>query len=142
MTRATEAICWDPMGERSRYRKRASASVTAVRLDLETPGFTYRKWGAEQRCKQGDWIVDNDGDVYTVDAEVFARTYRAVHPGVYVKTTPVWAEVAEAPGAIPTKEGKSHYEKGDYLVFNEEDGGDGYCMTADKFRETYEPDRS
>jgi len=113
--------------------------VTAVQIDLDTPGFAYRKWGAEQRCKRRDWIVDNDGDVYTVDADVFARTYRRVSQGLYVKITPVWAEVADSAGAIPTKEGESHYEKGDYLVFNEEGGGDGYCMTAQKFEATYEP---
>jgi len=127
------------MSERRRYRKKTTSSVTAVHLDLDTTGFTYRKWGAEQRCKQGDWIVDNDGDVYTVDADVFARTYRRVSQGVYVKTTPVWAEVADAPGTLRTKEGESHYQKGDYLVFNQEDGGDGYCMTAQKFDATYEP---
>ena len=126
------------MSERRRYKKKASSFVTAVRLDLETEGFTFRKWGAEQRCKRGDWVVDNDGDVYTVDADIFARTYRRLSPGVYVKTTPVWAEVAAAPGAIATKEGKTHYERGDYIVFNEEHGGDGYAVTAAKFEEMYE----
>ena len=128
------------MGERRRYKKKPTSFVTAVRLDLETEGFTYHKWGAAQKCKRGDWIVDNDGDVYTVDAEVFARTYRRLSPGVYLKTTPVWAEVAETAGAIPTKEGESHYGPGDYLVFNEEDGGDGYCMSAASFKAMYEPD--
>jgi hypothetical protein len=32
--------------------------------------------GAEQRCKRGDWLVDNGGEVYTVDGDSFARTYR------------------------------------------------------------------
>lgn len=128
------------MSERRRYKKKASSFVTAVRLDVETEGFTFRKWGAEQRCKRGDWIVDNEGDVYTVDAEVFARTYRKLSPGVYVKTTPVWVEVAAAPGAIATKEGKTHYERGDYIVFNEEQDGDGYAVTKSKFEETYEPE--
>jgi hypothetical protein len=36
--------------------------VIAVRLDLETDGFSYRKWGDTQRCKAGDFIVSNDGD--------------------------------------------------------------------------------
>ena len=125
---------------RQRYRKRANQSVVAVRLALDTPGFTYRKWGAEQQCKTNDWLVDNDGDTYTVDASVFARTYRQVGPGQYVKTTPVWAERAAASGAIKTKEGQSHYGAGDYLVFNEEDGGDGYCVSAAKFAEMYELD--
>lgn len=127
------------MSERRRYRKKVSAAVTAVRLSLDTDGFTYRKWGAEQRCKQGDWLVDNDGDAYTVDADVFARTYRKVSEGVYVKTTPIWAEVATEAGAIATKEGRTHYEAGDYIVFNEEHGGDGYAVTAKKFEEMYEP---
>lgn len=127
------------MSERRKYAKKASAAVVAVQLDLETSGFTYRKWDAEQRCKQGDWLVDNEGDHYTVDREVFARTYRGTSKGLYVKTTPVWAEVARSAGSVPTKEGESHYDAGDYIVFNEEDGGDGYCMKPAKFEEMYEP---
>ena len=57
------------MSERHQYRKRPDRFVLAVRLDLDTPGFAYRKWDGEQRCKAGDWIVDNDGDVYTVDQD-------------------------------------------------------------------------
>jgi hypothetical protein len=125
---------------RQRYRKRPNQFVVAVRLALDTPGFAYRKWGAEQRCKRDDWLVDNDGDVYTVDGEVFARTYRRVEPGRYVKTTPVWAERATADGAVQTKEGQSHYRAGDYLVYNNEDGTDGYCVSASKFEAMYEPD--
>jgi len=66
------------MSERQKYVKRADQKVHAVRLDLDTDGFTYRKWGAEQRCKRGDWLVDNGGEVYTVDGDSFARTYRHV----------------------------------------------------------------
>ena len=61
---------------RQRYVRRPDRPVAAVRLALDTDGLVYRKWGGEQRAKAGDWIVDNDGDVYTVDADVFARTYR------------------------------------------------------------------
>jgi hypothetical protein len=128
------------MGTRLRYRKRPDQFVIAVRLALDTAGFVYRKWGADQRCKGGDWLVDNHGDVYTVDAEVFARTYRQVAPGQYVKTTPVWAEVATGPGVVATKEGESRYEAGDYLVFNEEGGKDAYCISAAKFETMYERD--
>jgi hypothetical protein len=128
------------MGSRRRYRKRADQSVTAVQLSLDTDGFVYRKWGAEQRGKPGDWLVDNDGDTYTVDREVFARTYRRVSPGQFVKTTPVWAEVATAPGVVETKEGRSHYEAGDYLVANNEDGTDAYSIGRGKFEAMYELD--
>ena len=121
-----------------RYVKRATSYVTAVRLDLDTDGFTYRKWGASQRCKRGDWLVDNDGDTYTVDAEVFARTYRQLDRGAFVKITPVWATAATIRGEVRTKEGTSHYEPGDYLVSNQEDGSDQYCVTRTKFEEMYE----
>jgi len=127
------------MSERRRFVKRADQPVVAVPLALETSGFTYEKWGSTQRCKPGDWIVQNGGEVYTVDREVFARTYRQVGPGTYVKTTPIWAERAERPGAVETKEGITHYAAGDYLVFNEEHGGDPYAIAADRFHSMYEP---
>jgi len=128
------------MEVRRRYRKRPDQFVIAVRLALDTDGFSYRKWGAEQRCKGGDWLVDNGGDIYSVDADVFAKTYREVEPGRYVKTTPVWAEAASEPGVVATKEGQSHYEAGDYLVSNNEDGTDAYFVSAAKFDAMYERD--
>jgi hypothetical protein len=128
------------MATRRRYRKKADQFLVAVKLDLETSGFTYRKWGAEQTCKAGDWLLDNHGDVYTLDAGVFAKTYRSVGPGIYVKTTPIWAEKATQPGSVATKEGRSHYNAGDYLISNNEDGTDAYCISAAKFESMYEPD--
>ena len=70
---------------RRQYQRRKDQFVLAVQLALETDGFAYRKWGAEQRCKSGDWLVDNDGDVYTVAEEEFARTYREIERGRYWK---------------------------------------------------------
>lgn len=126
------------MSGRQKYVRRSSEAVVAVRLALETDGFTYRKWGATQTCKPGDWIVNNGGDVYTVDHESFARTYREVGAGTYVKTTPVWAEAATEAGRVRTKEGETHYVAGDYLVFNEEAGADGYAVSKARFEEMYE----
>lgn len=123
-----------------RYRKRADRPVIAVRLDLDTDGFTYTKWGGPQRCKRGDWLVDNDGEIYTIDAEVFARTYRQTAPGQYVKTTRVWARVAGEAGRIKTREGFSRYSPGDYLVYNDPDEDDGYCMAPERFTAMYEED--
>jgi hypothetical protein len=127
------------MGERKKYLKKASLYVVAVRLDLDTEGFTYQKWGGTQTCKAGDWLVDNQGDTYTVDGETFAKTYRRLSPGVYAKATPVWAEEADRAGRIRTKEGLTHYEQGDYIVFNDEDGSDGYAISRESFEEMYEP---
>jgi len=125
---------------RQRYRRRPDQAVAAVQLLLETDGLRYRKWGHEPFAKAGDWLVDNAGDVYTVDADTFARTYRAVGRGAYVKTVPVWAERAAAAGRVATLEGHTAYAAGDWLVFNREDGGDPYAVAAAKFEAMYEPD--
>jgi len=125
------------VSDRLKYVKRENQAVVAVQLALDTDGFTYRKWGDLQRCKAGDWIVDNSGDIYTVDQESFARTYRKVEGGSYVKVTPVWAERATSDGRVNTKEGVTHYRSGDYLVFNEEHGGDAYAIEAEKFQAMY-----
>ena len=128
------------MGTRLRYRRRPDRPVTAVRLDLDIDGFSFRKWGDVQWCKRGDWLVDNEGDVYTVDADVFARTYRKTGPGTFVKSTAVWAEAATSPGRVVTKEGSTNYETGDYIVSNNEDGTDAYAIGKVKFESMYERD--
>jgi hypothetical protein len=133
-------MLWDMADTpRSRYIRRPDRPVAAVRLALDTDGLVYRKWGGQQRAKQGDWIVDNDGDVYTVDADVFARTYRQTAIGAYVKTTPVWAQRAAHAGSVKTIEGSTQYEPGDYLVSNNSDGSDEYAMKAEKFEALYVP---
>jgi len=119
------------------YRKKIP--VTAVQLDLDFQGFEYQKWGGTQRCKRGDWLVNNQGDVYTVDSESFNRTYRQVGPGAYEKIAPVWAEQADKPGVIQTKEGSTAYHAGDYLVYNDPACKDGYAVESRIFHSMYEP---
>jgi len=128
------------MNSGKRYRRRPDQTVTAVQLKLDTEGLRYRKWGDDQFAKPGDWLVDNAGDVYTVDAESFARTYREVGRGAFVKSTPVWAERANAAGSVATKEGHTNYAAGDWLVSNREDGSDAYAISAAEFEAMYEPD--
>ena len=125
---------------RRRYVRRPDRPVAAVRLAMDTDGLTYRKWGGEQRAKPGDWVVDSDDDVYTVDADVFARTYRQTATGAYVKTTPVWAKCATRAGSVKTKEGFTQYDAGDYLVSNNRDGSDPYAIKADRFEDLYIPE--
>ena len=72
-----------------------------------------------------------------MDRSSFKRTYREVRPGSYLKTTPVWAEIAAGAGTVKTKEGTTHYRRGDYLVFNERNGGDPYAVSAKDFRAMY-----
>ncbi len=121
-----------------RYKKKSTASVVAVKVDLDTDEFTYRKWGSLQTCKPGDWLVYNQGDTYTIDQETFSNTYEQISPGLYVKTNIVWAEVAGDSGAIKTKEGETHYKPGNYLVYNNENRKDGYAMEPATFKSLYE----
>lgn len=127
-------------GRLRKYRRKERTRVVAIRLDLDTPGFTYEKWGGTQRCKPGDWILHRDDETYTVDAEVFERTYRRVSPGVWEKVAPVWAVKATEPGTIPTKEGSTDYEAGDYLVFNDPEARDGWAVAGDRFHSLYDRD--
>jgi hypothetical protein len=132
------------MSTRHKYVKRPDQAVRATQLLLDTEGFTYRKWGGEQRCRAGDWLVNStDGqgavEAYTVAADSFARTYRHVGAGAYLKVTPVWAAAADAAGTVATKEGWTAYQPGDYLVSNHEDGSDAYAVTKARFEQMYEP---
>ena len=128
------------MSTRQRYRRKPGQAVAAVQIKLETDGLRYRKWGHDQEAKAGDWLVDNGGDVYTVDASTFAGTYLEVGRGAYVKSAPVWAEQARTAGSVATKEGHTAYAAGDWLVCNREDGSDAYAVSAEKFEAMYEPD--
>lgn len=125
---------------RQRYRRRPDRPVAAVRLPLDGDGLRYRQWGGEQYGKPGDWLVDSEGDVYTVDAASFERSYRRTGHGTYVKTTPVWAERAAQAGSVATHEGRTHYAAGDWLVSNAEDGSDTYAIAAADFERLYEED--
>lgn len=123
---------------KKQYRKKATQRVLAVQLNLETDGFTYEKWGSTQVCKQGDWLVENNGETYTIDQQTFADTYRESEPGFYEKTSTVWAEVASEAGVVKTKEGSTEYEAGDYLVCNDETGEDRYAVSRSRFESMYE----
>lgn len=120
------------------YRKKPEQAVVAVRLDLDTDGFCYRKWGGTQQCKAGDWLVTNGDETYTVDADSFAATYEQIAKGRYRKTASVWAMQAQSAGSIPTREGESCYAPGDYLVSNDPDGIDTYAVSKERFEATYE----
>ena len=125
------------MANRKRYKRRPGTTVVAVRLALDTAGFSYQKWGGTQRCRPGDWVVSNAGDTYTVGADIFARTYQEVRRGEYEKVARVWAERATQDGELRTHEGISAFRAGDYLVFEEADGHDGYAVEAAIFDSLY-----
>ncbi len=127
------------MSKRKLYRKRPKFHVTAVQVDLDLENFGYQKWGGRQTCQPGDWLVDNNGDIYTVDKEYFRDYYRSVSPGVFEKIGEIWAEAASESGSIKTKEGSTAYSVGDYLVYDRQEGGEGYAIKKHVFDRMYEP---
>ncbi len=126
------------MSKRKHYKKRPNFNVTAVQLNLNFTGFSYHKWGGEQTCKAGDWLVNNGGDVYTVGDGYFKEHYLETSPGQFEKTVPVWAEIAETDGAISTLEGSTDYSAGDYLVYDRPSGGNAYAVKKRTFEKMYE----
>lgn len=126
------------MTKRTQYRKRDIFHVTAVRLDLDFEGFSYRKWNNNQRCSKGDWLLNNGGDIYTVTADYFNTHYQQISPGQFNKVGGVWAEEATEDGDIKTLEGQTSYKTGDYLVFDRAVGGDAYAIKKSKFELMYE----
>ena len=127
------------MSNRKRFRKRPKFHVHAVQIDLEFSEFKYQKWGGEQTARPGDWLVDNNGDVYTVKKDYFRDYYKKISPGVYEKVGEIWAEAAAEKGTIETLEGTTDYNSGDYLVFDRRQGGDGYAVKKQVFERMYEP---
>lgn len=128
-----------PNDQFHRYIKKQQHLVTAVQLNLETTGFTFEKWGGQQQCRVGDWLVNSDDDCYTVADASFQQTYRQVSPGRYYKHATIKARKATSSGSIDTLEGQTRYEAGDYIVINGDDSGDTYAIPHDKFNTLYEP---
>ncbi|MDA7425302.1 hypothetical protein [Thalassococcus lentus] len=128
------------MGKLTRYTRREQTNVTAIKIDMETDGFTYRKWGGEQIVRPGDWLVDNNGDVYTVDGEAFEATYAKVSQGIYTKTAHVWAREAESDGQVQSTSGFTQYHAGDMVVFRDEREIDGWAMSKADFAALYQVD--
>jgi hypothetical protein len=119
----------------SRYSRKGNTSVTAVKMSFDTDGFLYQKWGGMQECKAGDWVVTDGSDTWTVDGEVFSATYQKAPGNSYKKVVGVWAKRANSNGHVSTKEGKTHYSAGDYIVANSLD--DMYAMKASTFHSKY-----
>lgn len=109
-----------------------------MNLGVDGGCFTYTKWGGIQACDEGDWIVNNNGDCYTINADTFEATYECLALGIYHKVTPVWACKSTIGGYVSTREGRTLYLAGDYVVSNNEDGSDSYAVTAGKFESMYE----
>ena len=125
------------MSEHQKLVKRPDQAVHARRLDLDTDGFTYRKWGGQQRCKAGDWIVSSDGDTYTLDAKTFARNYRHLKDGAYLQPHAGLGRTGDR-GRRGADEGRRHQVSG-WRLSGLEPGRRrrGYAVAKAKFERTF-----
>jgi hypothetical protein len=123
-----------------RYIKKHTQVVEAMPLAIDGATLKYEKWGGQQQAQEGDWLVNNSGEFYTVEKNSFANTYQKIFGNRYRKVAPVWAEVADKDGEIVTKEGLTHYQSGDVIVCNNENKVDCYAIAKDVFVQTYQPD--
>ena len=124
-----------------RKYKAKKITVVAIQIPEDSKGLEYEKWGSIQFAKPGDWLVNKLGETYSIDAESFANTMKPLdRVGHYYKFSEIWGEVAVDSGVVETKEGTSQYVEGDYLVSNNEDFTDKYCISKEKFEKLYEVD--
>ena len=81
-------------------------------------------------------ITTNPGQRETV-----LQAFRANVPAVHAEDGCIeyGATVDADAGSIQTKEGVTHYDPGDYIVSNKEDGSDEYAVAAAKFESLYTP---
>jgi len=123
--------------KRLKYQKREDQIVLGVQINLDTEGITFNKWGGKQQCSSGDWLINNDGECYTVKQDTFESTYKEIAPAQFLKIAPVWAVKAVDAGRVKTEEGYTSYVPGDYIVAHTEDGSDAYAVTPSKFEKMY-----
>lgn len=120
----------------AKYYKKGTVVAVQINLDLKDGVFKFEKWGDTQTAKKGDWLINNNGEIYTCDNKVFQDTYREATKGNYYKFSTIEAVEATEDCQIKTLEGISHCKKGDFIVTNI--GGDQYFIEREKFFNMYE----
>ena len=118
-----------------RYRSKITVTaepVTVVSIWASTTGD-------QLRARAGDWWVCDGADRWSVDGEIFARTYVRIGGDRYRKVAAVTAAVISEPLTVPTLEGVVSGSPGDYLVGNP--GGDVWVIPAAVFTARYEQEQ-
>lgn len=117
---------------------RYEPTTVAHARQLCEPLIWHNENGATLRAEVGDWeLADDDGKRWTVAPDSFSRTYRRLPDGRYVKHEPVDAVRLRAPLAVPTREGSSTAEPGDWLLRDAE--GALWPVPDEVFRARYRP---
>lgn len=118
----------------SRYR--STAVVHATRLARPHAWRTGR--GSALSARAGDWLITDGVQEWTVEADIFARTYRRLPDGRFAKDAPVDAVRTDRPLDVPTLEGVARAEAGDWVLRGVD--GELWPVSDAYFRSTYTPD--
>ena len=86
----------------------------------------------------GDWLVTDGTEEWTVAPGVFARSYRPLPDGRFVKVAPVRAARLDRTAEVPTLEGVARAEAGDWVLCGVD--GELWTVTDTFFRAHYEPE--
>lgn len=113
----------------------STVDVHATQLDRSLSWNTDH--GSTLWGQPGDWLVETDGERWTVDGEVFQRTYEHLEADVYRKVTPVLAAKLAHPDSVESREGVVNAERGDLLVCNIT--GECWSVPACRFFQRYAP---
>lgn len=123
------------------YFARASRYVSTGEVSAR-PAPQGFQWTTEQgdvlTAEDGDWLVSDGINQWTVGAEIFAATYTQTTPGHYRKTAPVNACVLPEATEVSTREGVVSGLQGDYLVQNVT--GDVWIVPREEFERKYRLD--
>lgn len=91
--------------------------------------------GSRLTALAGDWLLETYGSTWTVNADVFERTYEKQADGTYLKIVAVTARKLTTEVDIVTLEGIAHALPGDWLVCNP--AGDVWPVNAEEFSRRY-----
>jgi hypothetical protein len=121
---------------RGARRYRSTAVVRATRLARPYTWRTAR--GSALSARAGDWRLSDGVEEWTVEADIFARTYRRLPDGRFTKDAPVDAARTDRPLDVPTCEGVARAEAGDWVLRGVD--GELWTVTDAYFRSTYTPE--
>jgi hypothetical protein len=121
------------MGGARRYR--STAVVRATRLSEPSTWRTDR--GSSMSAHAGAWRVTDGVEEWTVEADIFARTYDRLPDGRFAKHATVDAVRTDQARDVPTLEGVARAEAGDWILRGAE--GELWTVTDSYFRAHYAP---
>lgn len=114
---------------------RSTAVVHATRLDAPRTWRTPR--GSSLAATAGDWVVTDGAQEWTVAAGVFERSYRELPDGTFSKIATVCAVRLRHRVDVPTLEGSSTAQTGDWLLRGVD--GELWPVSDQYFRTHYAP---